>query len=304
MNQKISMIFALFLIFAVIVAPAKARAQEPNPGPRSRVEANQLYEEATTAIAARQYPTAISNLEHFLQRYPTDARANHAKVSLGEAYDASQDYQNSIRVLGDFLKAHPAEPAAQLLLIHGYLKLNRLPEAKVTVDDLLKTSSGKSAPTLAQKQAALLNKADILSRQRKFSDATASLHSYESGIDKVDEVSDYIEMKALVATRECASVLPPHATKNDYEEKAMNYFSNRVLCLKEALPKTPENIDGAVANEWCAANHLLTMNLNFVKIAPEAKEKIRNENLSPLQIYAEGLKKELVTCHVTPPNQK
>jgi tol-pal system protein YbgF len=87
--------------------PSSVRSSSPN--------AKSLYDSARAAYSKRDYPTAISRFEEFINAFPSSDLADNAFYWIGESYYAKEDFE---RAISSFLK-----------LVDRYPQGNKVPDA-------------------------------------------------------------------------------------------------------------------------------------------------------------------------------
>lgn len=87
--------------------------------------AQELYENAQTAMQEKEYGNAIDSLTALGDRYPFSPYAIQAKIMLGDAYSLDKQYTEAADVYEEFLSLHPRHEAADYVLFQmGVCKYN------------------------------------------------------------------------------------------------------------------------------------------------------------------------------------
>jgi tetratricopeptide (TPR) repeat protein len=297
----------LFSVFVLIVTPILLSAvstpaladllARPNPGPRSKTEPSVLLNEANEAYANQDYLLAQTNYEQLINRYPSHENAVLAYPNLISIHlNVLAQPKTAISLIKQFLLLKPQTKAVfemKLQLSSAYLASEKPVEAKIAADEVIRAKDS----TLEQKQRALLNKAEVLSGQKKFKDASAALDSLESS--EFDEVVRRLPtLRIRLKTRECAAInltLKKKYTDDDY----LGYFSRKNLCFKAVLPSTLQKIDAIALNDWCVAHLNLSNQLKKEKMDSSLREKIKLQ-ITETETFARSLNADLVNCLLPP----
>ena len=304
-------IFLGFLLTAPGLTFAESQTENLNPGPRSAEEAQFLYQEAVDAAAKKDTKLAIKDFERFLDRYPSNEKANDAYLGLMENLYASKKDEEVIRYGKELLNRKPdkkTQNRANTLIAEAHLNLKELFEAKLVSDELL-----KGEPTDRQKATAYSVKFQSYLEEKQFSDAESQLDALVSTLQKtpMDPFSKLIpEFKMVLEERKCTI---SHLLKNKQfniveaeddedktrftEEELLDYFTKKNLCLKSALPATLTVTNPEVLHEWCEAFSNLNHELERLRIDPFLKQKI-SKDLKATFDFSKTLSPDLSKCYV------
>ena len=88
--------------------------------------AEQLYQEAQSALARKKYKEAEEKFKRILESGPQNQMAESARLGLAESYYKNGDYEEAAAVYEDYLKLHPLSPNSdyvQFKLAMCYYKL-------------------------------------------------------------------------------------------------------------------------------------------------------------------------------------
>jgi len=72
--------------------------------------AKEFYEEATEAMDAGEFQTAIKNLETLEARFPFDQYAKQAQLDIAYAYYKFEEPDSTISAINRFMRLHPRDP--------------------------------------------------------------------------------------------------------------------------------------------------------------------------------------------------
>jgi tol-pal system protein YbgF len=94
--------------------PSPEQPKRPSPTASSQ-DPKELYNGAYKAYSDRDYPTAISRFQEFINAFPSSDLADNAFYWIGESYYAKEDFE---RAISSFLK-----------LVDRYPNGNKVPDA-------------------------------------------------------------------------------------------------------------------------------------------------------------------------------
>jgi len=72
--------------------------------------AKEFYEEASDAMDAGEFQTAIKNLETLEARFPFDRYAKQAQLDIAYAYYKFEEPDSTISAINRFMRLHPRDP--------------------------------------------------------------------------------------------------------------------------------------------------------------------------------------------------
>jgi len=288
----------MLLLLATILLTVPAKAQNPNPGPRSATEAQFLYDEGTRAFNAaahdpKQYDLAQKDFERLIARYPNDSRTLKAYPKLAMIYSASRhDPEKTIQTIRKYLLLKPSavhtKEGLELkgTLAQAYLDAHQPTEARITAEAILKSSVASDSA----KTSALQIKTTSLIVQKKYHEADASLDALESRAKR-----KFPSIRLELKTRECSAV---PALKKNTEDAILDYFGKKDTCFKSALPEAVHAASEdahAVLLLWCRAHESLIRELKAKPMDSFLKEKI-SKQLSETEDFAKTINENLVHC--------
>ncbi|MBC7396194.1 MAG: outer membrane protein assembly factor BamD [Bdellovibrionales bacterium] len=287
---------SVFWIILAAQAAAYAQSESPHPGPRSDTQAQFLYDEGTTANTRKDYGLAIKDLEKFINRYPTHDKIQSAYLSLMEALFYEKKYKELLDHGRDFLNLKTDQESAnrtRAYLAEANLNLHQSLDARLNADELL-----KHEPTLRQKALAYAVQFQAFLEDKQYKEAHNPLDSLISLLEK-DPVEPFVklmpEFKMTLAMRECAT---SHLLRNKEfsEDEITDYFTDKNLCYKSALPAVLGGVDQPTLVEWCGDFTYLNHELQKLKIDPFLKTKVQNE-LTATFDFSKTLSPELAKCY-------
>jgi tol-pal system protein YbgF len=135
-------------------------ASAPDAQPATTVDElkseQSYYDEGLTSIRARDYDQAIALLRSVIEHYPTGVYAPNAYYWIGEVHAAKPepDYEAARQALVQVIKSYPSSnkvPDAAFKLGKVYHLMGDCQRAKVSLSDVAKTYSTKSAGKLAER---------------------------------------------------------------------------------------------------------------------------------------------------------
>ena len=288
---KIGLGFSLAILWIGV-----ARADSPpNPGPRSKTEADVLFQGAADAQAHANYEDATRSLERFRKRYPSDPRFLDASLQLLKVEYIQHHYADAVSLAKEVLHQRPSNDAtleAKTFLASSYLNLKQWTEAKVTADEILKNADGSRCPDQT-KAGALEIKFEVECEQHKLDDASRTYDSLKELSEKNKEKNTNLEIFQSLPDQgirlqilKCEAQTPPSTkvAKKDAEETWMKYFSAKNLCLKEITPSFQNSPLKAGPDAWCKSHLELQKELQKSKLEKFARNKIKAEldAVSPL----------------------
>lgn len=100
-----------FTLFAVLLF-ALAGCASIDKDPTKDWSAQRLYTEGKTALANKEYTTAIGYFEKLEARYPYGPYAEQAMLETGYAYYKSDEMASAIAAANRFIRVHPTHPNA------------------------------------------------------------------------------------------------------------------------------------------------------------------------------------------------
>jgi outer membrane protein assembly factor BamD len=98
------------LIPALILALALTACSGLETDPTQDWSAQRFYQEAKTALAAKDYATAIKHFETLEARYPYGPYADQAQLEIAYAYYKDNDLASAIAAANRFIRLHPTHP--------------------------------------------------------------------------------------------------------------------------------------------------------------------------------------------------
>jgi len=292
----------MILLLATILFTPPAKAQNPNPGPRSATEAQFLYDEGIRSFhrafeAAlhdpKQYDLAQKDFERLIARYPSDSRTLKVYPKLATIYSTFRhDPEKTIQTIRKYLllkpdAAHTKEGVdLKGTLASAYLDGGKPTEARITAEAILKSSIASNSA----KTTALRIKTKSLIVQKKYREADASLDALE-----LQSKTQFPALRLELKTRECSAMPAP---KKNAEDDLLDYFGKKDTCLKSALPQAIQATaqdDPTVLRLWCQAHETLTRELKDKTMDSFLKEKI-SKQLTGTEDFAKTLNENLVHC--------
>jgi len=100
-----------------------------------------LFAEAQRKLEGREYNEARRRFEAFVNRYPTDARAARAQLSIGEAYFQEQKFANSLIALRKVIDNFPKSEEVETALFksgQAFFLIKKCTEARTFFQELLR----------------------------------------------------------------------------------------------------------------------------------------------------------------------
>jgi tetratricopeptide (TPR) repeat protein len=256
------MIAMTFLIFGLNGITFSSQANEPHPGPRSSAQAEFLFHEAQKAYQKEQYPLAVEQYRKLIQTYPQFEKILDVYSELMSTHLKLQQAKEIITLGEEAIHLHPkgkTYSTIQFLRIHAELLLNRPLKAKLIADEII-----RSRPDADSESAALLFKAEALSRLGKHLEARRSLDAGKS-----NELHSDVELK--VRTRACLSRIPVKG------EDFVAQIQQKNLCFKEAAALARTEPAKDASQVWCEAFHQFENGLEKAKVDSFTREKLKKE---------------------------
>jgi outer membrane protein assembly factor BamD len=99
--------YKILLITLVLFIQACADMDED---PTKEWTAKEFYEEASEAMDAGEFQTAIKNLETLEARFPFDRYAKQAQLDIAYAYYKFEEPESTISAVDRFMRLHPRDP--------------------------------------------------------------------------------------------------------------------------------------------------------------------------------------------------
>jgi tol-pal system protein YbgF len=125
----------------------------PALGAGSGAAADQdAYAHAFETLKGGDYPAAITQFRDFMKAYPQSGLLDNAQYWLGEAYYVNRDYEHAaaaFRAVGERWPDSRKAPDALLKLGYTLQEQKRLPEARVTLGQVVQRFPGSDAARLA-----------------------------------------------------------------------------------------------------------------------------------------------------------
>lgn len=135
-----------------------------SPEPRTAAE---LFARATIHRLTGKYPEARQDYAAFLQKYPTDLRAEAAHLQLAQTHFDAYDFKAAILATAALLKAHPdgkLAGAGRLLSARSHVELKRCVVAIRILTRMLQTTPTAEEAPAAQSLLNHLRRVQKLSR--------------------------------------------------------------------------------------------------------------------------------------------
>lgn len=248
------------------------------------------------ATARKDNLLAIKDFEKLIERYPSDLKISQAYLALFDALYAEKEYSRLLQAGKEFLNLKVDRESAnrtRAFLAEANLNLNHYLEARLSAEELL-----KNEPNSRQKCVAYSVQFQTLLDEKQYRDARPPLDALSSLLDK-DPLEPFHklipEFKMNLAMRECAtSHLLGH--KSFSEDEISDYFSQKNLCYKSALPFVTSGIDTPSLDEWCEHFTYLNHELQKLKIDPSLKQKVQTDLKTTLE-FSKTLSPELAKCY-------
>ena len=295
MSCKFSPLFwAVFILLAG--APCPAQTETPNPGPRSENEARFLFEEGSDAINRKDYKQGIRDFERLLERYPSDSNLKDAYLGLIEALLIEKRDAEAIKFGKESLELKWDEASSnrvRALMAEAELNLKNYLNARLMAGELL-----KAHPTAKQQALAHSVSFQSLLEEKQYKTAETELDLLSDQLKK-EPIPFYSkllpEFKMSFAMRQCTLT---HLLKDKpiTEEETIDYFKEKNLCFKEALPQANQVSNVAVLKEWCESFTVLNHELQKMRADPFLKEKIAQDLKSTFDL-SKGIHVELSKCY-------
>jgi outer membrane protein assembly factor BamD len=97
---------SLLLVILALLAGCASLDEDPTKG----WSAQRLYTEGKSALANREYTTAIEHFEKLEARYPYGPYAEQAMLEVAYAYYKSDEMASAIAAANRFIRTHPTHP--------------------------------------------------------------------------------------------------------------------------------------------------------------------------------------------------
>jgi tetratricopeptide (TPR) repeat protein len=260
-----------------------AQTENPEPGPRSVDEAKLLYQEGSAAVTAKKYADATRSLERFVERYPSDPNIQQAYLGLIEALFNEKKYEATVETTKQFLSLIVPEDKAnraRQYQAEADLNLHEYLSARLISDELLKNN-----PSSRQKAAAFAIKFQSFLEEKQYIEARRQMDALDELLSKesIDPYSRLLpEFKMTLAIRECTtSHLLQH--KAFEEDELTDYFTEKNLCFKSALPNAVNGMSDTAVQEWCESFTFLNHELEAMRIDKFLKEKLNTDLKATLE---------------------
>ncbi len=146
---------------AAVAAASAATATAANPPPPAAGDEQTQYARALDELKARNYASAVEILRGLAAAYPNGALADNTQYWLGEAYYVTQEYDHAAAAFQGVISNWPNSrkvPDALLKLGYTQAEQNKLPAARVTLQQLVAKYPDSDAARLAAERLAKLPK--------------------------------------------------------------------------------------------------------------------------------------------------
>ena len=97
---------SILILFLLVLSGCASLDEDPTKG----WSAQRLYTEGKTALANKEYTTAIQHFERLEARYPYGPFAEQAMLEIAYAYFKSDEMASAIAAANRFLRTHPTHP--------------------------------------------------------------------------------------------------------------------------------------------------------------------------------------------------
>jgi outer membrane protein assembly factor BamD len=97
---------SILILFLLVLSGCASLDEDPTKG----WSAQRLYTEGKTALANKEYTSAISNFEKLEARYPYGPYAEQAMLEIAYAYYKSDEMASAIAAANRFVRTHPTHP--------------------------------------------------------------------------------------------------------------------------------------------------------------------------------------------------
>ena len=140
-----------------VTSPAPAVSSQ-NTGPSVATDPQQeriAYEKAFSQLKDGRYDQAVAAFKEFVKSYPKGRFVGNAQYWLGEANYVQRNYKLALSDFEKVVKNYPTSPKradAMLKMGYTYQELGRLDEAKISLNNVLKSYPNSTAANLAQKR--------------------------------------------------------------------------------------------------------------------------------------------------------
>ena len=99
--------YKFLLLTLILLIQACASIDED---PTEKWTAKQFYDEASEAMDAGEFQTAIKNLETLEARFPFDRYAKQAQLDIAYAYYKFDEPESTVSAINRFMRLHPRDP--------------------------------------------------------------------------------------------------------------------------------------------------------------------------------------------------
>jgi tetratricopeptide (TPR) repeat protein len=221
-------------------------AQETSSGPTSDEEAGILWKEGEADFKNEDYAKAIPLLQRLVDRYPGQAGYLEAHRYLGRAYLFSHQAEKSVKPFEYYITATGDRGLAlrtRIWLAEAFIELGKYHEALLSAQEVEKAKD-PGAELFAE--AELLKARALLSLKEDLRAGKVYDSVREKTVIQSDpELKSQAELISLeLKVRECGN-LPQKNTGKMNELEVRRLFSQRGLCLQEALIQTKSVLDPA-----------------------------------------------------------
>ena len=156
----------------------------------------------------------------------------------------------------------------------------------------------KNHPNDRQKATAYSVKFQSFLEEKQYTEARNQLDALDSIIEKqaIEPFNRLMpEFKMTLAVREC---LTSHLLKNKAfeEDELTEYFTQKNLCFKSALPNAVNGMGDTAVQEWCESFTYLNHELESMKIDAFLKEKL-NKDLKATFEFSKTLSPGFSKCY-------
>lgn len=236
--------------------------------PTASWTAKDFYEEATAALDAGEFKSAIKNLETLEARFPFDPYAKQAQLDIAYSYYKFDEPESAISAADRFLRLHPRDPHIDYVYyLKGLINFNR---GRGILD-------GWFPRDLSQHEVLTLHKSlqGFSTLIKKFPDSQYAGDAYQHMVflrnmlakQEIDTAIFYVEREAWLAAANRAQKVLKRYQESSWSLKALEIMVDayRHLGLHELAADTQRILD---LNQGKSAQKHMTLETNETLHSP------------------------------------